>query len=239
MLATRKVPVLADTHLRIQRALLSPALDLIAIEQLIKSEPALCYRLLRYLESPGFYLQTEIVSILHALALLGERELRKWLMLMASVVAAGGEPNPEPIAKALARARFAELLAPFVALPGSSLYLTSLFARMERIVNRPLATIVDEVVLPQEVRAALAGEASPLRHCEELVSAYERGDWRKCDSLRRRFQIPEIELRAMRRDAMVWASRMTNCDLALDEPLAMASRTAHLRSAPVIMLHRQ
>ena len=179
------------------------------------------------------------MSILHALALLGENELRKWLMLMASVVAAGGEPNPEPIARALARARFAELLAPFVALSASSLYLTSLFAQMERIVNRPLAKIVDEVVLPEEVREALAGEATPLRHCQELVAAYDRGDWRKSDSLRRRFQIPEIELRAMRREAAVWASRMTNCDLALKDQLSMASHTAHAGSAPIIMLHRQ
>ena len=238
MLTTEKVPVLVDTHLRIQRALSLPALDLIAIEQLIKSEPALCYRLLRYLQSPGFYLQTEIMSILHALALLGENELRKWLMLMASVVAAGGEPNPEPIARALARARFAELLAPFVALPASSLYLTSLFAQMERLVNRPLATIVDEVVLPEEVRQALAGEATPLRHCQELVAAYDRGDWRKSDSLRQRFQIPEIELRAMRREAAVWASRMTNCDLALKDQMSMASQAAHAGSAPIIMLHR-
>jgi len=239
MMTTKKVPVLADTHLRIQRALLSPALDLIAIEQLIKSEPTLCYRLLRYLESPAFYLQTEIMSILHALALLGERELRKWLMLMASVVAAGGEPNPEPIARALARARFAELLAPFVALPGSSLYLTSLFAQMEGLVNRSLATIVDEVVLPEEVREALLGEATPLRQCQELVAAYERGDWRKCDALRRRFQIPEIELRAMRREAAVWASRMTNCDVALEKQLPVASQAARSRSAPIVMLHRQ
>lgn len=239
MLTTSKVPVLADTHLRIQRAVSSPQLDLIAIEQLIKSEPALCYRLLRYLQSPAFYLQTEVMSILHALALLGEQELRKWLMLMASVVAAGGEPNPEPIARALARARFAELLAPFVALPGSSLYLTSLFAQMEGIVNRPLATIVDEVVLPQEVREALSGVVTPLRNCEQLVGAYERGDWRKSDWLRRRFQIPEIELRSMRREAAVWASRMTNCDLAPEEPLPIASQTAHLRAAPIIMLHRQ
>jgi len=239
MLTTEKVPVLADTHLRIQRALSSGTLDLIALEQLIKSEPALCYRLLRYLQSPPFYLQTEIVSILHALALLGERELRKWLALMASVVAAGGEPNPEPIARALARARFAELLAPFVGLPGSSLYLTGLFAQMARLVNRPLATIVDEVALPQEVCAALAGEAGPLRQCQELVAAYERGDWLACDSLRRRLQVPEIELRAMRREAGVWASRMTNCDAAMEEPMAVTAQAAPLRAAPIVMLHRQ
>lgn len=239
MLTTRKVPVLADTHLRIQRALSSDALDLIALEQLIKSEPALCYRLLRYLQSPGFYLQTEIMSILHALALLGESGLRTWLALMASVVAAGGEPHPEPIARALARARFGELLAPFVGLPGSSLYLTSLFAQMDRLVHRPLTTIVDEVALPLEVYAALSGEAGPLRQCQELVSAYERGDWRKSDSLRRRFQIPEIELRTMRREAAVWASRMTNCDVTLKEPIAVAAQAARLRSAPIVMLHRQ
>ncbi len=236
MLTTEKVPVLMDTHLRIQRALSSPALDLIAIEHLIKSEPALCYRLLRYLESPGFYLQTEIMSILHALALLGEHELRKWLMLMASVVAASGEPNPEPIARALELARFAELLAPFVALPPSSLYLTGLFGQMDRIVNRPLAAIVDEVVLPQDVRAALGGEATPLRQCQELVAAYERGDWRKSDALRRRFQIPEIEMRAMRREAAVWAGRMANYDLAAEQ-LAMTPQAAH-GSAPIVMLHR-
>lgn len=171
MLTTEKVPVLMDTHLRIQRALSSPALDLIAIEHLIKSEPALCYRLLRYLESPGFYLQTEIMSILHALALLGEQELRKWLMLMASVVAASGEPNPEPIARALELARFAELLAPFVALPPSSLYLTGLFGQMDRIVNRPLAAIVDEVVLPQDVRAALGAKR---RRCGSVRSWWRR-----------------------------------------------------------------
>jgi EAL and modified HD-GYP domain-containing signal transduction protein len=237
VLTTEKVPVLADTHLRIQRALSSPELDLIAIEQLIKSEPALCYRLLRYLQSPAFYLQTEIMSVLHVLALLGESELRKWLMLMASVVAAGGEPNPEPIARALARARFAELLAPFVALPASSLFLTSLFARMEGIVNRPLATIVDEVVLPEEVREGLLGEATPLGQCQELVAACERGDWQKCESLRRRFQIPEIELRAMRREAAMWASRVTNCDLPREEPLALATTAARL-PAPIIMLRR-
>ena len=185
MLTTEKVPVLMDTHLRIQRALSSPALDLIAIEQLIKSEPALCYRLLRYLESPGFYLQTEIMSILHALALLGEHELRKWLMLMASVVAAGGEPNPEPIARALELARFAELLAPFVALSASSLYLTSLFAQMDRHRESSAGGDRGRGSAAAGCAAALAGEATPLRQCQELVAAYERGDWRKSDALRR------------------------------------------------------
>jgi len=234
MLTTQKVPVLPDTHLRIRRALWAPALDLIAIEQLIKSEPALCYRLLRYLKSPAFYLQAEIESILHVLALLGAAELRKWLTLMASVVAAGGEPNPEPIANALARARLAELLAPFVAQAGPSLFLTALFSQMEKIVHRPLRRIVEEVVLPEEVHAALAGEAGALWQCQELVEACESGDWMRRAVLRRRFQIPEIELAAMQREARLWASRATNFQLASDARLAERWKAA----APIVMLPR-
>ena len=238
MLATRKAPVLPDTHLRIRRALWAEHLDLIAIEQLIKSEPALCYRLLRYLKSPAFYLQAEIESILHVLALLGAEELRKWLTLMSSVVAAGGEPDPEPIANALALARWAELLAPFVGQAGPALFLTLLFSQMEKIVHRRLRRIVDEVVLPEEVRAALLGEAGPLRQCQQLVEACEGGDWARGDVLLRRFQIPEVELAAMRREARLWAGRVTNFPLAIEDRLPLRAPAERARPAPIAMLHR-
>ena len=238
MLTTRKVPVLPDTHLRIRRALWAPTLDLIALEQLIKSEPALCYRLLRYLKSPAFYLQAEIESILHVLALLGAAELRKWLTLMSSVVVASGEPNPEPIARALARARLAELLAPFVSLAGSSLFLAELFAQMDNVVHRPLRTVLAEVVLPQEVRGALSGEAGPLRQCQQLVQACESSDWIRCDDLRRRLQIPEVEWRAMQREARVWASRVTNFALPIERRLPPAAAGSRWHAAPIVMLPR-
>jgi c-di-GMP-related signal transduction protein len=224
MLATRKVPVLPDSHLRIQNALASSRLDLISIEQLIKSEPALCYRLLRYLKSPTFYLQTEVESILHVLTLLGEVELRKWLKLMSSVIAASGEPNPQLIAEALTRARFAELLAPFTSLSSSALFLTSLFSKMEAVVDRPLPVVLDEVVLPENVHSALMGDTSRLRQCHLLVVAYESADWAQCDSLRRYFRIPEAELHATYREAHHWAGRVTNFDFPVGEqPLIWTS----------------
>jgi c-di-GMP-related signal transduction protein len=223
VLTTRRVPVLPDTQLRMQQALASPRLDVIEVEQLIKSEPALCYRLLRYLKSPAFYLQTEVKSILHVLALLGETELRKWLSLTSSVVSASGQPNPGLIAAALARARFAELLAPYASQPSAALFLTSLFSKMETVVNRPLRVVLEEVVLPESVYAALSGEANPLRQCHNLVVAYEGPDWRTCDALRKQFRIPEAELHASYREALAWASRLTNVNLPVPEELS-ASR---------------
>ena len=43
----------------------------------MKQEPSLCYRLLRYLNSPAFGFRAEIRSVRHALTILGEREIRK------------------------------------------------------------------------------------------------------------------------------------------------------------------
>jgi len=70
----------------------------------------LSYRLLRYLNSPAFFLATEIRSIPHALMLLGERGIRRWVSLVA--VACMGDDKPqEPVTLPLIRARFCELLA--------------------------------------------------------------------------------------------------------------------------------
>jgi c-di-GMP-related signal transduction protein len=67
-------------------------MDLRELEQIIKVEAAVLYRLLRYLNSPIFGMRNEIHSIRHALTLLGEREIRRWIRLVTLVSA--GLHNP-------------------------------------------------------------------------------------------------------------------------------------------------
>ena len=60
-----------------------------ALASKIKHEPSLTFKLLRYLNSAAFGLRTEIHSIHHALTLLGERELRKWIAVVSVGVHGG------------------------------------------------------------------------------------------------------------------------------------------------------
>ncbi len=55
------------------------------LEKVIKSETSVCYRLLRCLNSAVFGLQSEIHSVRHALSMLGERQVRRWVRLVAAV----------------------------------------------------------------------------------------------------------------------------------------------------------
>jgi EAL and modified HD-GYP domain-containing signal transduction protein len=203
ILSTPQVSGLDPKHLPILRVLGTPSLDLIQVEKLIKSDPALCYRLLRYLNSPAFYLQTEIKSILHALAMLGDAEVRKWLLLVCAVLGAGAK-KPELVTAALVRARFAELLGPYVRLAGSSLFILGLLSLMDAIMDAPLESVLKQVAVPPEVRSALLGEENPFRRCLNLVLAYEAADWTKCDELRKKCHIPAALLSGTYLNAVSW-----------------------------------
>lgn len=113
MISANEMPSNRMNYLRMLQAVSSPDLDMQRLEQLIKGEASICYRLLRYLNSPMFGFRNEIHSVKHGLAILGEREMRRWVRLVAAV-GAGQDSSSDLLLSSLVRARFAELLAPKV-----------------------------------------------------------------------------------------------------------------------------
>jgi hypothetical protein len=69
------------------QAVSRPELDPREIENAIKGEASLCYRLLRHMNSARFGFAKEIHSVQHALSMLGEREVRRWVRLVATLAA--------------------------------------------------------------------------------------------------------------------------------------------------------
>jgi EAL and modified HD-GYP domain-containing signal transduction protein len=206
MLHTPDVAGNYPTHMHVLQVLSKPVLDLAEVEKCIKSDPAMCYRLLRYLNSPFFYLKAEVRSVLHALALLGEAKVRKWLLLACAVETASREP--ELVNAALIRARFAELLGPAAKLSSSALFLLGLLSLMDAIMEVPMELILEKVALPGDVRGALLGNANPLRQCHELVLAYEAGDWAACEERRKKLHVPEASLQAAYLGAVKWTREL-------------------------------
>src|SRR5262250_2026930 len=92
MLSTRDMPANRLNYLRMLQEASRPELEIMALEKLIKSEASICYRLLRYLNSAMFGFRHEIHSVRHALSILGERDLRRWVRLVATV-GAGRDKN--------------------------------------------------------------------------------------------------------------------------------------------------
>ena len=173
LMKARDIPACQLNYLRMLAMVSRPTLDLKEIERAIKGEASVCYRLLRYLNSPVFAFHNSIHSVRHALGMLGEREIRRWVRLVATLSAGKGKSS-ELVFSALIRARFCELLSPHRGAGNSDLFLIGLRSLMDVIMQIPMAQILESVPVDQESKAALLG-SGPLYPIYRLMLAQEAG----------------------------------------------------------------
>ena len=176
MMNTRELPANRMNYLRMLQEVSRPDLDLAELEKLIKAEASVCYRLLRYLNSAIFGFQSEIHSVRHALSILGERDVRRWVRLVAAV-GAGQEKTSDLVLSALVRGRFGELLAPRVQHGESDLFLLGLLSLIDAMMEMPMAAVLEKIPLDRETKAVLLGRPSALRPVYQLMLAHESGEW--------------------------------------------------------------
>jgi c-di-GMP-related signal transduction protein len=195
-LSAREIPGNKLNCLRLLHLVASPDFSYDAVEELLKTDPALVYKLLRYLNSWLVAIRGEIHSIREAIALLGEKEFRRWISVLAVVAMASDKPH-ELIRTALTHAFFCEALAkslPVAAAPSiksSDLFLMGLLSVTDAILDRPMEQILASLPIAPEVRAALCGTANPYRDVYDVLLAYERADWTALSAASARLGIDE------------------------------------------------
>ena len=178
MLETRQIPVNQLVQLELLNAVAAPEINYGVVEELMKQEPSLLYRLLRYLNSPVLGLRSEVHSVRQALTLLGEQEFRRWVSVFAMIAMSQGKP-PELIRTALTRAYFCEEFSDVAQLPDrrSSLFLMGLLSVADALLDKPMEQVLASLPVTQEVKTALSGGENRLREVYEAVLVWERAEW--------------------------------------------------------------
>jgi EAL and modified HD-GYP domain-containing signal transduction protein len=208
MLTTREMPANRLNYLRVLQEVSRPELDLPGLEKLIKTEASVCYRLLRYLNSAAFAFRSEIHSVRHALSILGERDLRRWVRLVAAV-GAGQEKTSDLVLSALVRGRFGELLSPQVPHGESDLFLLGLLSLIDAMLEMPMADILDRISLDHATKSVLLGQESPLRPVFQLILAHESGEWELAATLCHGLRLDPETVAAQYWEAQQWARELS------------------------------
>ncbi|MGB6331104.1 MAG: HDOD domain-containing protein [Candidatus Sulfotelmatobacter sp.] len=209
ILTAHEIPANRLNYLRMLTAVSQPELDVRHLENLVKGEASLCYRLLRYLNSAAFGFASEIHSVRHALSILGEREVRRWIRLVASL-GAGQDKSSDLVLAALVRARFCELLSPKIQHGDSDLFLMGMLSLMDTILEIPMRQVLDNVPIDQECKAVLLGATSRLRPFYQLMLAQESGEWAAVRELSTQIQLSEGDVSAAYWQAMQWARQVSS-----------------------------
>ena len=171
------------------------------LEQVINRDVGLSVKLLRYINSAYFGLRDNISSIRQAVMMLGARGVTRWALLVALT---SGPRTPHELAvMALTRARMCEILgAGRPDVEQDALFTIGLLSVADALLNRPLAEIVEELPLAEEISLALLQRAGPAGRILDAVVTYEHGDFHdeRLESYRR-------DLGAAYRGALRWARR--------------------------------
>src|ERR1700674_3871088 len=209
MMQHRALPSFTLAYLELLRAATASEFDIQELASKIKHEASLTFRLLRYLNSAAFGLRSEIHSVPHALSLLGERELRKWIAVVSVGVLADGKPD-ELMIVPLVRGRFCELLAPLAGMAGhaNDLFMMGLLSVMDAILDRPLDSILAELPVRGEIKDALQARTGLYWQVVEVALAHERADWEKVSALASKTGMKEDQVSALYITAVDWSTAL-------------------------------
>ncbi|HHT69163.1 MAG TPA: HDOD domain-containing protein [Firmicutes bacterium] len=186
-------------------------LEIDRLTQIVSRDLSLTYSLLRLANSAAFAKRHPTKTVKQALVFLGQREIKKWVSLIALQRMCSTELEA-PVVTSLLRGRFAELLAEHTEWRGSkgTVFLCGLFSLLDVLLQRPLADILEEVQAPLETVELLIHGRGPLEDLGRLVLAYERGQWDVVEIRAARLGLEPATVAQAYLEAVEWCPRVSS-----------------------------
>ena len=183
--------------------------DLGAIEDLLKKDPALSFRLLRFINSCGFGLSVEITSFRHAVMILGFNKLFRWATLLMTMSRPNGAA-PAAGTTAVVRGRLMELLAAEMMPPEEcdNAFVTGVFSLLDTLLGMPLDKALASVNLPASVVSALMNNDGPFAPFLRLTRACESGDEVAFAEAAESLQLSNHQVNWAHLQALIWADEL-------------------------------
>ena len=145
-----------------------------SLEDVLRADPALAFRLMRYVNSPYFGLQVEVSSFKHAIMLLGHDQLKRWLVLL--LASATKDPNLKPVVHAaVRRGLLMEQLAGADAEADqrTECFICGVFSLLDVMMGEPFDKLLASIPVAESVRDALLHQRGPHRASLDLVAAVD------------------------------------------------------------------
>lgn len=184
-----------------------PNFELTLAADIIGRDTALTISLLKLVNNMAF--NSEITSIRHAAAMMGQRELRKWINTAVVHQLYADKPN-EITRLSLLRAKFAEnLAAPFqLVMKADELFLMGLFSVLDVILDTSMEEALQMVKVSNRIRDALVYQEGEMAPVLDFIHQYEAANW---SEVSRQMVLQNIDMEIINhayRDSLCWYRRI-------------------------------
>ena len=199
----RKVPSNRVSLLMLLSKLQDQTIEVSKLEEVIKSDLSLSFKILKYVNSAYCGLPKKVDSIGQAACMVGVDRLRMWATLMA--LASFEEKPTELLVMAVIRAKMSEFLGAALGQDRTErFFMTGLFSVLDAFFDCEISEILDSLPLSPEISMALLTRAGLLGQTLNCVTAYETGNWEaiQCGDLERH------SIRDAYLEAVQWSSQI-------------------------------
>ena len=176
------------------------------IEGLFKRNPELNYKLLKFMNSAAFYTTEKITSVRHSLALLGHRNLQKWVTLLL-FAGEGGDFKSNPLLeRAALRGRIMEILAKKVSgdpVVADTAFMVGALSLIGILFQMPLNTVLSEFNLSQEINDALMHREGFLGTLVLITEMLEQENFGFIKEILEKYSLTLEDLFLIERDAII------------------------------------
>lgn len=185
-------------------------MELGRLTEVISRDLSLTYSLLRLPNSAAFARRHPTTTVKQALVLLGERETRKWVSLIA-LQRMSSTQLEAPVMTSLVRGRFLELMAEKTKWHDvkGMLFLCGLFSLLDVILQRPLSNILEELQAPPETIDLLIHGRGPYQDFWRLLLAYEQGQWDDVKTSAQKLDLEVGTIAAAYLGALEWCPKVS------------------------------
>ena len=178
------------------------------LEKFVSRDLSINYKLMRYINSAYFGMFKKVSSVKQSIVLLGIREIRRFLSLIAMAQLVSGKPD-ELIRTSLIRARLCESMGKgVIGKDGSELFTLGLFSLIDAILDDEMDNIMGKLPLSENIKKALTGGEGVLADYLALAVCYENGDWTKFTALAEKTGVKAERMPEFYMDALAWADRI-------------------------------
>jgi len=154
--------------------------DFIKIEDIIKKDVSVSFKLLKFINSAYFRRPSPIHTIKEAMTYLGMSELRKFIYIIA-ISDLGQDKPAELIRASVIHARMCELCGTILKTHFSTeeLFTLGLFSFMDAILDKPMDSILKTTSFSEKIKTALLRKDKEFTAISNLIISFERGNWAK------------------------------------------------------------
>jgi EAL and modified HD-GYP domain-containing signal transduction protein len=180
--------------------------EFFVIEGLFRKNPELHIKLLQFMNSAAFYTAHKINSIGQAIALLGYRNLQKWVTLLL-FAGEGYDTRSAPLfERAVIRGRIMELLATRITRDTSAAdmaFITGVLSLIDALFQAPLKNILTDFNLSEEINEALLHRDGVLGKLVSVIETLEQENYDEMETHLRDVNMTSTDLYIIENNAII------------------------------------